>query len=359
MDLFHGFHAYLDACEGEDMPANKYALIRYRTIDRCLTNPGAPFPTKEELRTACEEALYGSEGDRISISTIEKDLNAMRNDGALGYYAPIIYHRDERGYHYEDEDFSIDNLQLNPEELESIRFAARTLVQFKNVPVFSQFGQAIGKIDDRLRMAPNLDTRNLDAVVQFESAPATRGSELLMPILENIQSKKMLRMSYKKFQSDRAKEVSLHPYLLKEYRNRWYVIGWNPERSAYRTYGLDRIQELHDTQESFSVRSDFNPDDFFLHSFGISKIAEAPCDVKIRCSQLEFEYLAAQPVHRSQRLTEIGPGSYELHLHVLLTFELIQFLLGLGSAVEVIEPKDLRQLMQHNLSNALDLYGEI
>jgi len=339
------------------MPANKYALIRYRTIDRCLTNPGAPFPTKEELRAACEEALYGSDGDSISVSTIEKDLNAMRNDGGLGYYAPIAYHRDERGYHYEDDGFSIDNLQLNPEELESIRFAARTLVQFKNVPVFSQFGQAIGKIDDRLRMAPNLDTRNLDAVVQFESAPATRGSELLMPILDHIQSKRMLGMSYKKFQSDAAKEVLLHPYLLKEYRNRWYVIGWNPERNAYRTYGLDRIQQLNETGESFAVRADFNPDDFFLHSFGISKIAEAPCDVKIHCSQLEYEYLAAQPVHSSQRLTDLGNGYYELHLHVLLTFELLQFLLGLGAAIRVIEPEDLKQLMRQNLSNALKLYS--
>ena len=340
------------------MPANKYALIRYRTIDRCLTNPGAPFPTKEELREACEEALYGSNGDRISISTIEKDLNAMRNDGALGYYAPIAYHRDERGYYYEADDFSIDNLQLNPEELESIRFAARTLVQFKNVPVFSQFGQAIGKIDDRLRMAPNLDTGNLDSVVQFESAPATRGSELLMPILESIQGKKTLRMEYKKFQSEEAKAVCLHPYLLKEYRNRWYVIGWNPERLAYRTYGLDRIQQLKEADEAFVVLSDFNPDDFFLHSFGISKIAEAPCDVRIRCSKLEYEYLAAQPVHSSQKLVDIGRGAYELQLHVLLTFELIQFLFGLGPAVEVIAPADLRELMQQNLNSTLDLYRE-
>lgn len=340
------------------MPANKYALIRYRTIDRCLTNSGAPFPTKEELRSACEEALYGSEGDRISISTIEKDLNAMRNDGALGYYAPIAYHRDERGYFYEDVDFSIDNLQLNPEELESIRFAARTLVQFKNVPVFSQFGQAIGKIDDRLRMAPNLDTKNLDAVVQFESAPASRGSEHLMPILQSIQTKKVLEMEYRKFQSVQGAQVKFHPYLLKEYRNRWYVIGWNPERNAYRTYGLDRIQNLNES-DSFQVRDDFSPEDFFLHSFGISKIAEEPCAVQIRCSQLEYEYLAAQPVHSSQKLKALEDGYYELHLHVLLTFELIQFLLGLGPAVEVIAPMELRRLMHRNLSETLDLYGDI
>ena len=195
------------------MPANKYALIRYRTIDRCLTNRSNAYPSKEDLRLACEEALYGSAGDRISISTLEKDLNAMRNDGALGYFAPIVYHRDERGYYYEDEGYSIENLQLNDEELDAIRFAAKTLVQFRNVPIFSQFDQAISKIDDRLRLAPNLDTQALDAVVQFESAPSTRGSEHLIPILQGIRNRKRLVISHRKFISTDATDYSIDPYL--------------------------------------------------------------------------------------------------------------------------------------------------
>ena len=60
----------------------------------CATKRGPPF--QGGIAAACE-ALYGSDGDRISTSTLEKDLNAMRYDGALGYYAPIAYHRDERG----------------------------------------------------------------------------------------------------------------------------------------------------------------------------------------------------------------------------------------------------------------------
>ena len=338
------------------MPANKYALIRYRTIDRCLRNEARPFPCKEELRAACEEALYGSDGDRISTSTLEKDLNAMRYDGALGYYAPIAYHRDERGYYYEEEDFSIDNLQLNDEELESIRFAARTLVQFRNVPMFSQFGQAIGKIDDRLRMAPDLDTAPLDSIVQFESAPATRGSEHLQPLLQAIQGRRLVSLSYRKFKSEEAYALLIHPYLLKEYRNRWYVIAWNPDRSDYRTYGLDRIKSVEEQDDGFAFRSDFDADHFFKHSIGISKSTEAPQDLRVRCNQLEYEYLAAQPVHPSQQLTRIDEDVYELQLHVMVTFELVHFLLGLGATIEVIAPESLRQRMEAVHRAALDRY---
>ncbi|MFM9984219.1 MAG: hypothetical protein ACKVOK_03255, partial [Flavobacteriales bacterium] len=68
------------------MPANKYALLRYRVIDRCLKNKGKPYPTREDLRQACEEDLYGAGGEAISLSTIDKDIWAMKNEGELGYY---------------------------------------------------------------------------------------------------------------------------------------------------------------------------------------------------------------------------------------------------------------------------------
>ena len=71
------------------MPANKYALLRYRIIDRCLTNPGKPFPTKEELRQACGDALYGSDGEHISISTVEKTSGPCATKQTLDFTRPL------------------------------------------------------------------------------------------------------------------------------------------------------------------------------------------------------------------------------------------------------------------------------
>jgi hypothetical protein len=52
------------------MPANKYALLRYRVIDRCISNKYRPFPSIEDLQQACEDAIYGSSNERVSRSTI-------------------------------------------------------------------------------------------------------------------------------------------------------------------------------------------------------------------------------------------------------------------------------------------------
>ena len=79
----------------------KNAQLRYRIIDRSIRNKYSPFPTKDNLRQACEEALYGEgTGENICDSTIEKDLFSMRID----HDAPIKYSKKEKGYFYEDED---------------------------------------------------------------------------------------------------------------------------------------------------------------------------------------------------------------------------------------------------------------
>ena len=82
------------------MPENKYALIRYRIINQMIRK--RHYPTKEELRAACEDTLYGSTDNlRISCSTIDKDIYALRNEREFGY-APIEFHPQYRGYFYSE-----------------------------------------------------------------------------------------------------------------------------------------------------------------------------------------------------------------------------------------------------------------
>lgn len=87
------------------MPANLNALIRYKTIDRCLGRRYAHY-TIEQLQDVCSEALGEFCGiyKKISERTIRDDIRVMRSD-ILGFNAPIIC---EGGYYrYADPGFSI------------------------------------------------------------------------------------------------------------------------------------------------------------------------------------------------------------------------------------------------------------
>ena len=338
------------------MPANKYALLRYRIIDRCLTNSGRPYPSKEELREACEEALYGSDGEHISISTIEKDLWAMRNEADLGYYAPIEYHRDERGYYYAEEGYSINDIQLNDDDLDAIRFATQTLIQFRDLPIFNQFDQALGKIADRLTVSPTLDTNTTSEHIQFESTPHAAGSQHLAPLLQAIRAKQEVQFEYSKFgdTSNTSRSYCLQPYLLKEYRNRWYLVGWDDQKNQIRTFGCDRILRLQVVEGTrFQVQKSFQPSHYFEHAIGITVLGNAkPEKIAFSCDLILAKYLKSQPLHPSQTL-EIQADQAMVTLDVMPTFELMQWLQAHAGELTVLSPDHVRNTVRNALQVAL------
>lgn len=97
------------------MPVNKNALLRYKTIDRCLRNPYRQW-TLEDLVDACSDALYEMEGITrgVSVRTIQNDIQVMRSD-RLGYNAPIEVY-DNKYYRYSEPHFSITSLPLTEDD---------------------------------------------------------------------------------------------------------------------------------------------------------------------------------------------------------------------------------------------------
>jgi predicted DNA-binding transcriptional regulator YafY len=338
------------------MPANKFALLRYRIIDRMLSNGVRPYVTKEELRDACEEALYGSTGEKLSLSTIEKDLWAMRNESELGYYAPIAYHKKEKGYYYESEDYTIQDISLSAEDLEALRFATSTLMQFRDIPIFSQYEHAIEKIVNRLNIHPGGDQGELEQYVQFEKSEKQHGTELLSPLLQAIRERKKLSFRYRKFNNDSAGTYELCPYLLKEYRNRWYLIAYSEERDRYLTFGLERMESPEILDLSFDWNESFDPDRFFRHSVGITQVDGDPSEVLLSFDVREEPYLRTQQLHTSQQIVRRGEKELLVRLYVLETYELDNLILGFGPRVEVLAPESMRLRISVLLEESLKKY---
>jgi predicted DNA-binding transcriptional regulator YafY len=338
------------------MPANKYALLRYRVIDRCLRDKGRLYPSREDLREACEEALYGAGASAISLSTIDKDIWAMKNEGELGYHAPIEFSRFERGYYYSDPNYSINEVSLAEDDLEAIRFAAAILDQFRSVPILQQYENAIEKIINRIKISPNPQDDQLHRYIQFEKSTVSEGNDYLGPLLDAIRHHKTMRMTYQKFSDDQRKEYEIQPYLLKEYDNRWYVIAKEVNKHTFKTYGLERIQSLVAGERSFVPDPDFSASRFFQHSIGITEIAEAPVKIELRFRHTAGKYVISQPIHASQTTLKSSKEYIVIGLHVLLTQELFNLILQYGDQVEVLKPAKLRGMIAERLKGALEKY---
>lgn len=332
----------------------KHAQIRYRIIDKMLRNEYKSFPTKEELRSACEDALFGGDyGEHICDSTIEKDLFAMR----MELDAPIKYSKREKGYFYNDAAYSLDNIPLKQDEIDALKFAANTLFQFKEVSIFKQFDFAINKILDQINLTQTESEEDVRDFVQFESGNTLRGSEFLNPLFQAIQDQKSVEFQYSSFKDDALKGRKGVPLLLKEYRNRWYCLCFDLDKEKVITYGLDRMYDLKVGEVFGSIPIDFKPSNYFKHSIGITAFDADPDTVVIKADNVAAKYIASQPIHSSQKIVKEGKKRTTFELKVLITEELIRLLMSYGGEIEIKSPSILRDEIALRAQSMMEVYG--
>lgn len=335
------------------MPHIKNALIRFRIIDRCLRNKYAPFPTKQDLREKCEEALFGfSEGSNICDSTIEKDMFAMK----MEHDAPIKYSKRHAGYYYADPDFSINDIPLTDDDLNSIQFAVNTLMQFRDVALFKQFGSAIDKIFDRVSIAKDQQEGDIAHLIQFESAVSSGGSEFLPVLFEAVRSSRFVRFDYASFVSGKSKLRNVLPLLLKEYRNRWYVVTFDESKQDIVTYALDRIKNL-EVEDRVGIKPEsFDAVSYFRFAVGISSNHSNPERVVFKADNIAAKYIRSQPFHPTQKLIKEGKNRTTFELTVLISEELIRTIMSYGGEIEVLEPLSLRNLIVSRIHKLTEAY---
>lgn len=334
-----------------DMPANKFATIRYHVIDKMLRNKFQRFPNVEDIMEKCSEVLLKP----ISKSSIEKDIRAMKYDEGLKYFAPIEFSRTHKGYYYDDEDYSIDGVPLNENELEAMRFATNILGQFKNVGIFREYENAIEKVVDKVAFFDS-DVSNSQQFIQFEQHPTVKGNEFLSPLLGAIRHRQLVCFEYESFKKQGATRREVEPYVLREYKNRWYLLARELTSSTYKVFGLERMNEVKVREENFEKDRTVNHLEYFDHSIGITVNLEAGVeDISFNCGPVLYQYLNSQPLHSSQRIIENESG-YEVTIKAMVTYELIQLLLSFGPELKVTAPKSLITALKQRHQKALNLY---
>ncbi len=323
------------------MPANRNALLRYRTLDRCLRNTGRRW-TLDDLIDAVSDALYEYEGRQVDVSrrTVQLDLQMMRSD-KLGYNAPIeVYER--KYYRYADPAYAITDSPLSEQDLSRLREVVDTLRQFTGFRQMETFGGLVGRLRDQLGEGRTGGRR----IIAFEHNENLRGLHWIDPLYEIIAAGHVVEVAYQSFRSRSPKTYALEPHFLKESRNRFFLLGYVVGEVQVMILALDRIHHLRDTGQTFERRPGLEPETFFEHTVGVSVTNEPPMEVVLRLSLSRAPYVITKPIHHSQRTTGRGDRYIEVTLDVQHTFELESEILGLGEDVQVVAPPRLRRRMQ-------------
>lgn len=338
---------------------NANAYLRMRVIDACLRNRRQRYYIDTLQEVVCDALSYNNETE-VSERTIREDLTIISRDPRLeenGVTLERIYDVDHRVYYrYSKPDFSIFEPYLTQEEAEQLSDTIQLLSKFKGLPQFEWLDETMA----RLKQQFELDGTVAD-MVSFAQNPDLVGmDDFFGPLFEAIVHHQVVDVTYHRF--GRPTRVrTIHPYQLRQYNNRWYLVGFEPRQSKrfpFVVLPIDRIEKVVVNAKAKFIPKDEDVDfdDYFYDIIGVSLNPESkPEEVLLKAVYPAVWYMESKPIHPSQREVkeplvageDLQTQPYKLfRLNIIPNEELVQRLLVLADQVEVLKPNYLRETIR-------------
>ncbi len=188
-----------------------------------------------------------------------------------------------------------------------------------------------------------------------------KGVEHAYAIVQAINANQSVSFEYRKFHKSSSESRVLEPYLLKESRNRWYVVGKDVHKNAIRVFALDRISGLSLQKKRFEAPSGVDIDGLFKHVFGVilPDSGQQLEEIILSISAFQGKYVKTFPLHESQEIISEDDEAIRIRLRIYVTHDFVMELLSLGEEVEVIKPASLIGKLKRHYEGALTYYPVI
>ena len=325
------------------MPSDKNRHLRIEILDRCLSDLEREY-SRSDLMSECG----------VSRATLHRDLRYIRGAYDKDIFDAALLKRGK--YRYSTPGFTICEDVLDDVQLGQIKSVLLLLRKFMGKPQFEYLNSVIRHLEKNYQVRMG-DSKESEEVIHFDGNPYVKGMEWLVPLFEAIIKKQCKQVVYKPF--DGPKRVYIvHPYILKEYNQRWYLLCHKQDdvdrAMQLRTLSLDRVEEVNDIVHPFSPAPE-DLKEYFEDFIGITnKDDEEVQDVVIKCSPKEFNYLRTRPLHPTQRTLSVKEGL--IQISVKPNYELYQWLLFYGDQIEVVKPQKVRDKLKGVIQGMLRKY---
>ena len=192
--------------------------------------------------------------------------------------------------------------------------------------------------------------------ILFEKIPS---SQKWLPVIVNaMRDRNAIEITYQSFWRDEPSTFILHPYCLKLFKQRWYILGRSEGYTSPWIYALDeRMIRVVPLKKTLKMPAKFDAVDFFSNYFGVTVDSRKPVVVKLKVVASQVRYFESLPIHHSQQTIERTQEYSILQYRLVPTYDFRQELLCHGPAVEVLEPEELREEMKSDIRQMFEIYS--
>ena len=332
------------------MAKQKHIQFRRRVLNRCLRNQSIMY-TLDDLLDVCNRALTAKFGADAQISrrTLQYELNEIE---VIADFVPNLRIGHKRVYRYENPNFNYrgDDESLTDEELETLDKAIDVLreADYGDKPQFAYVRAYLEMIKTE-----NADTSN----ISFQSSIDLTGLEHFDDLMTATIGSQTINITYQPYGKD-EREIQLSPYQLKQYNDRWFLVGKVRKFDGISVFSIDRIKSVDRARFKFQP-PDIDLDEYFDDVVGITVPDTEVEKVVIKVNNKRYPYIKTKPIHYSQKeLHELCTDEYTvIQLCVKLNKELESQLLSYGSDIEVLAPESLRKLMKDKIQLMMTNYS--
>ena len=342
------------------MPTNKNALTRYKYLDEMLSDRHH-FYDIHDLTKKCNEKLIDAGFPEVSQRCIEKDINYLEYDP---FYAEIERYRvnGHRCIWYKNPSFTIFRKELCEEESNLILEVLNTIGQFDGLAHFEWL--------DRFKIGLGLKKR--PRIISFSNNPYLQNSNLLGVLFDNISNQVVIKLGYHTFTDKETREIIFHPYLLKQYNNRWYLIGAADDDGKILNFALDRIDAVTALPEVKYKPCNEDLADRFEDIIGVTLYEDRDVEhILFWVSNRSKDYVGTKPIHGSQcqyksekddefrkQYPSLNEGAF-FSIDCIPNYELIRELCSFGKELIVLLPSSIQDDIFNHIKSMLDSYSGV
>ena len=317
------------------MPTTDYKRDeRLQVIHKCLLNTNKNWSVKKLLEKV-NKHLEDNNLKIVSARTIADDLKYLE----LKKFAPVISIKRGRDVYYTyEEDFELNKPIITQDESFSLVIANQILKQLRGFTLSKELQNITRKLQHQI------DETDEEQIIFFEEQPELKNLHYLQDLFECIKANTVLKVQYQNFHSDVSIEKIIHPYLLKQYNQRWFLFGYDEINLRIDNSPIDRIVSFKPTNLIYNDAEKEQLKTWFDNIIGVTKSStDFVQKVVFKITKERANYVITKPIHHTQKkIKHQKNGDVVFELNIIVNKELISYFLSLGKDVEVQKPSNLK-----------------